>query len=852
MSWGDAPALVDPSHGTVSYKSLAAQADAFAETLGPDVRLLGLCIAPELEAVAAYLGALRAGVPVVLLSGAASLSSVLDACPPDAVFAYDDVKGTWALDRRPTPWRSLPHPDLRVLLSTSGSTGRAKLVKLSGDNLQANATSIAAYLALGPQERGITSLPLSYSYGLSILNKHLAVGASVVLTSASVADPDFRAIVEAEGVTSLSGVPYSYELMDRSGLLAALPTGIRTLTQAGGRMAPEMISRVARQAAAQGASLIVMYGQTEATARIAYLPADQLEANPGAIGGPIPGGELWVEDSDGARLKPGEEGELVYRGPNVMMGYAEGRDDLATPQGPDILRTGDLAVQTGPRMFKITGRMARFVKPYGLRIGLDELEGRFREAGADALATGSDDLIVAMGAADSEAIVRGVFADLALPDDLLEFVVGTEPPRLASGKPDMAEILRLGRAQRQAIATTSDIAEVERLFRRIARVSALDGSETFQDLGGDSLSYVQCSLAIEEAIGELPSNWEAVSLNELRRLAAARPAPVSGARRGMTIEADVLVRAGAILVILLNHGLGGLSGGADILLMLAGYSWSRFQLPRLARNGGREVFGDFARRYLIFYLVVILGMSALNHRLSVSHLTFTSTFVHDWGGILNTYWFIETLAWCVGTVCVVASVPPLRRLMGARPLAFGLGFVAVALAIRVGGSSVLDSAADAFRSPDQMLVYFAAGWTIAQSRWPFRAALLGLLVTLSGLAWGWTDTHVVGMALASAVMLLGRVVVPFVLGRVVTLIAAASFFIYLVNPLPMYVTDQILHAQYGPYWLFQVVATLGAGLAIYLSIEVLRRGVEAGLTWREPGILWDRLSRIGCSKRLNG
>ncbi len=295
----------------------------------------------------------------------------------------------------------------------------------------------------------------------------------------------------------------------------------------------------------------------------------------------------------------------------------------------------------------------------------------------------------------------------------------------------------------------------------------------------------------------------------------------------MSLEADIVVRAGAILFILLNHAVGGLSGGADILMLLAGYSWSRFQRGRLVKGATLPVLADFGRRYMVFYFLMVLAVSVLNRQLALSHLTLTSTLSGDWGGILNTYWFIECLAWCVGAVCVAAAIPPVRALMGRKPVTFGLAFVAVALVARLAGGQFLDSAANAYRSPDQMLAYFAAGWTIALAGRRLRAALFALLLALSGLAWGWTDTHVLALGVAAIIMLLTpRIAVPAPVGSAITMVAAASFHIYLLNPLPMYATDQILHAQYGPYWFPQVAATLAGGIAMYLGIEWFAR-------WRE-------------------
>jgi long-subunit acyl-CoA synthetase (AMP-forming) len=191
-SHGQAPALIDGDR-IVSYAELARLADAFAAGLTSDVRLLAIEMASRVEPIAAYLGALRAGVPVLLHGGGASARAILAACPPDATYEFrEGADEPWALELQPRPWPQPPNPELGVLLSTSGSTGSGKLVRLSRSNLQANAHSIRTYLGITAAERAVTSLPLSYSYGLSVLNSHLLAGACVVLTEASVSDPAFR------------------------------------------------------------------------------------------------------------------------------------------------------------------------------------------------------------------------------------------------------------------------------------------------------------------------------------------------------------------------------------------------------------------------------------------------------------------------------------------------------------------------------------------------------------------------------------------------------------------------------------------------------------------------------------
>ncbi len=810
-SHGQAPALIDGDR-IVSYAELARLADAFAAGLTSDVRLLAIEMASRVEPIAAYLGALRAGVPVLLHGGGASARAILAACPPDATYEFrEGADEPWALELQPRPWPQPPNPELGVLLSTSGSTGSGKLVRLSRSNLQANAHSIRTYLGITAAERAVTSLPLSYSYGLSVLNSHLLAGACVVLTEASVSDPAFRKLVMDRQVTSIAGVPYSYELMERAGLLEALPESVRTLTQAGGRLDEGRIRKVADLAARTGRRFFVMYGQTEATARIAYVPWEELRDNIGCIGRAIPDGELWIEGDGGAPAQMGAEGEIVYRGPNVMMGYAGGRDDLAAPAGPDVLHTGDIGLEVRPGLFRVTGRKSRFVKLFGLRVSLDEIERRLAADGIAAAAAG-DDTLVAIAAPDDAAArrARDLIVRMDLPVDSFEFVVG-DPPRLDGGKLDYRSLLARARARREAAAAERGaMGEVEDHFRRLAGGRAPAPTDTFQTLGGDSLSYVQMSLEIESALGHLPEAWETMTLDELRAL--ARPAQ-NRTWRISWLETDVLLRAASIVAVVAFHAGKSPSGGAYVVMMLAGFSWARFQQPRLLAGRGIDVFRDYALRYIPPYFFLILTYFALRGVIWWPHLLFINTFVHGHQELLGVYWFMETLTWCVGAVCAAFMLEPVRRFVAERPAAAALGFAVGALALRLLGAQVLDPARTLGRTPDQILFFFAIGWALAANR--NRAVQAGL-VLLVPFAYRTGSAITIPIAVAVAILLIAaapRIPMPRPLGRAISRISAASFYIYLLHPVAIYVRDMVLHVPVSKIWPIEIAAGVSLGLA---------------------------------------
>lgn len=287
------------------------------------------------------------------------------------------------------------HEDLTLLLSTSGTTGSPKMIRLSKKNLISNAQSIINYLKINPDEIAIASLPMHYSYGLSVIHTHLLSGAAIVLTQSSVLQSDFWKIMQQEACTSFAGVPYTYAMLDRIGFDKIKLPALKTMTQAGGHLEKVLVEKFHALMMARKGTFFVMYGQTEATARIAYLPSKWLPAKAGAIGIPIPNGTLKVYEDTREIVSPGELGELVYEGPNVMLGYAEKPEDLALGDLlGGVLRTGDLGCFDEDHLFYVKGRMKRISKIYGYRINLDEIEALLRPFGQVAVISDDTKIVV--------------------------------------------------------------------------------------------------------------------------------------------------------------------------------------------------------------------------------------------------------------------------------------------------------------------------------------------------------------------------------------------------------------------------------------------------------------------------
>jgi acyl-coenzyme A synthetase/AMP-(fatty) acid ligase len=339
--------------------------------------------------------------------------------------------------------------NLALLLATSGSTGSPKLVRLTAENIISNTDSIINYLSIDSNECAVTTLPLNYSYGMSVVNSHLRAGASLLLTERSFFDAEFWRLMKSCGVTTLAGVPYSYEMLFKLRFERMDLPKLKTLTQAGGKMAPAQIKRVMELCKVKGMRFFSMYGQTEASPRMAFLSTEYLDMKFGSIGKSIPGGRLWLENDQGEKISAVDQiGELIYEGPNVALGYAEKKQDLS--RGDDwngVLRTGDLARQDADGFFFIEGRKNRFLKIFGVRVSLTSVESWFQQKGFSAAAFGRDDFLIVTIEGSEEIQTAGLIKELSEAIQVhlsaLNITVLPKLPRLSSGKVDYQCLINL-------------------------------------------------------------------------------------------------------------------------------------------------------------------------------------------------------------------------------------------------------------------------------------------------------------------------------------------------------------------------------------------------------------------------
>jgi long-chain acyl-CoA synthetase len=450
----DCIAAVDEAGRTLTYGDLATLAARFADEVQP--RSLALVLTRNtVDFVQGCVGLINNGVVPMLLdvgTDPAVVARYIERYAPEYAFVPASIAhrfqgfrtqstvGDYTMLVSRAPAGTPTHADLALLLPTSGSTGSPKLVRQSSANLRSNGLAIIDYLRITADERPITSLPMHYTYGYSIMNSHLLAGATLLLTERSVMEKAFWTFFRDQRATSFAGVPYTYQMLQRLRFARMDLPSLRTMTQAGGKMSPALVREFAEHALRSDIAFFVMYGQTEATARMSYVPPDRAVDKAGSIGVAIPGGAFFLVDEQGFFIdRPHCEGELGYRGPNVTMGYAEQRSDLGEGDcnGGELL-TGDVAFRDDDGFYHITGRRNRYVKVFGKRVSLDDIEQMSTDHAGEAACLGVDDQVRIWITNDSVAgSLRRVLAErTAIHPSAFTVSVASELPRTAAGKVD--------------------------------------------------------------------------------------------------------------------------------------------------------------------------------------------------------------------------------------------------------------------------------------------------------------------------------------------------------------------------------------------------------------------------------
>jgi len=468
-----APAIRDDRNDAwLSRADLRAASLELARALASDRKgLVFLFCGLNCETVISLLGAASAGQAVALVDPSLpdeTLKGLIEAYKPDLLLGARDLgeklcaasgvaapTGSlhqsragvieWIARDAGTPQVAI-NPELQVLLSTSGTTGSRKYVRLPRSAVLANARQIAEALAIDDHSVGIAHLPLHYSYGLSVVTSHLTSGARLFLVSDSITSPSFWSKIGNAGGTHFPGVPFHYAALARLGL-GMVPDCVKVFTQAGGALDLRVQTKVHEWAAQRGRWFFVMYGQTEASPRMATLQHADFPRKAGSVGVALAGGRLSIVDDQGAPLPPDAVGTVIYEGPNVMLGYAMSRADL--DNGDEMngrLETGDLGRLDAEGFLYLTGRTKRFAKIAGYRLGLDEIEKELFSVCPVACLDLGEKIAVAHEQEQDAALkarVRELADSYKVPSSSFALRKVVQIPRASSGKIDYARLKEL-------------------------------------------------------------------------------------------------------------------------------------------------------------------------------------------------------------------------------------------------------------------------------------------------------------------------------------------------------------------------------------------------------------------------
>lgn len=451
-NFGNSIALVDETNSEVSFITLYKESICVAENLKENsVAIIGTSNTKNCLVV--YIACIIAKTTPLLLPASldyAKLKRYVDEFEPDVIFGFEGNDqllnfGYQKIEIRPgiivfekysnlvSQWSSSA-----LLLTTSGSTGNPQVVRISEQNLLSNTESIIDAIELEKSSIAITTLPMFYTYGLSIINTHLLVGAKIVLSDFSVTSRKFWSLIDERAVTTFGGVPLTYELVNRLGPTILKGTKISSLTQAGGGMKTDQIEKLLEIADGNGATLWLMYGQTEATARMSVFNQSHNRSRLGSIGKPIRGGRFELLDQSGRKISSiNVEGDLVYYGPNVSMGYATNRRGLYEGDiNGGKLVTGDIAFFDSEGFFYVTGRKSRYAKISGRRLNLDDIEDWLMGIGIKAACVEEDQKlsVFCCTLVDHRNLKKQVMSEFGIGSQQVLILQIDEVPRNSSGK----------------------------------------------------------------------------------------------------------------------------------------------------------------------------------------------------------------------------------------------------------------------------------------------------------------------------------------------------------------------------------------------------------------------------------
>ena len=391
-------AIIDKEHSDLSYKQVLKESNKIKKKI--KIKSLILIISENtLGSLLAYIFCIINNHVAIIIDSKTDKKNILKVFKnyePNYIFLSKEIKTIFnkkclekysffdqILLKNKINKKKKLNKNLSVLLSTSGSMGSIKFVKLSRNNLKINTDSIINYLKINNKDSAITNLPISYSYMISVINTHLEAGGSIIISKYSLIEKKFWKILKNSKVTSFNGVPYTYEMLIRIGIKNIKINSLKYLTQAGGKLEKNKLKEIINFCKKHNLKFFSMYGQTEASPRISYLKPEFSEKKIGSIGKGLSGNKIYIINDTGKKiLKPYVEGEIICEGKNVFMGYSKNYNDLNRPNEKNYkLKTGDLGFFDKDGFFFITSRISRITKIFGNRIDLGDLESLMKQKG---------------------------------------------------------------------------------------------------------------------------------------------------------------------------------------------------------------------------------------------------------------------------------------------------------------------------------------------------------------------------------------------------------------------------------------------------------------------------------------
>ena len=387
-------ALVTKDSKLIKYKDLIQYIENFKFHIKGNKKLTFLFCSNDVEIIIAYLSFLDLRNPLMLIDSTLDdkkINELINSYNPEYIFINKNhlnkkIKKMYSVNNTNGNFINLKikkkfliskkiNKDLSILLGTSGSLSNSKYVKLTKKNIEYNTKQIIKYLNLKANDRTITTLPFNYSYGFSIINSHLSAGASVVLNNFSLLEQKFWKLYEDNNITNFNGVPFTYEILKKLKFSKFFNKNLKFITQAGGKMSSKNLTECLNLCIKNKVNFFTMYGQTEASPRMSYVNLSKYKNKVGSIGKVLDGCKFSLHDALKKKISsPNVEGELIFEGKNIFKGYAESHKNLDILTNFSKLKTGDIAKFDKDGFFFITGRKRRFIKIYGVRFGLDEME----------------------------------------------------------------------------------------------------------------------------------------------------------------------------------------------------------------------------------------------------------------------------------------------------------------------------------------------------------------------------------------------------------------------------------------------------------------------------------------------